>query len=130
MFFNLLNLLNFRWEELPSMPVERGYSLVQEVGGKIYVMKGSDTDTDTSVDCFDLERKLWTRVPDLSYKYDDMTSAVNWKGVLHVFHSQESEEESDEESGDESDTESEEENEEADSMQYHTHVEIYDPKAV
>ena len=93
------------------------------------MMKGSDTDTDTSVDCFDPERKLWTRVPDLSYKYDDMTSAVNWKGVLHVFHSQESEEESDEESGDESDTESEEENDEADSMQYHTHVEIYDPKA-
>ena len=118
-----------RWEELPSMPVERGYSLVEEVGGKIYVMKGSDTDTDTSVDCFDPERKLWTRVPDLSYKYDDMTSAVNWKGVLHVFHSQESEEESDEESGDESDTESEEENDEADSMQYHTHVEIYNPKA-
>ena len=94
-----------RWEDIPNMSIGRRYAFVVELHGKLYVMGGvpiGDGDR-KSVECYDPERKTWTRVADLQSD-DEVTAAVNWKSVLHVFHSQEED------------------------INYHTHMEKYDPK--
>ena len=87
------------------MSVGRQYASVVELHGKIYVIGGvsSGDGESKSVECYDPERKKWTKVADLQSD-DEVTAAVNWKGVLHVFHSQEED------------------------IHYHTHMEKYDPK--
>ena len=77
-----------RWEGIPSMSVERMYPSVVELEGKIYVIDNlTNNDIDhKSVECYDPERRMWKRVANPQYKGDDVyLTAVNWKGVLHVF---------------------------------------------
>ena len=97
-----------RWEYIPNMSVGREYASVVELHGKIYVIGGVSSaeclrgESSKSVECYDPDRKMWTRVADLQSD-DVVTAAVNWKGVLYVFHSPEE-------------------------NIYHTHMEKYDPE--
>ena len=100
-----------RWEDIPSMPVGRGLTEPQNVEGRIYVI-GVYKDPDSKrIDCYDPERKIWTRVADLHYNFKEKT-AVNWKGVLYVFHCQVEEGEGEEEN-----------------KKHHNYLEKYDLKA-
>ena len=77
-----------RWEDIPSMSVERVDPSVVELEGKIYVMGDISIDDFAYkiVDCYDPGRKMWKRVADLQCESDnDNIAAVNWKGELHVF---------------------------------------------